>query len=844
VRRRSFSVVAITLLGITALLGAVGLPGPASAQNNASGVLTVSIVTPDGVPANVTVRSTDTSILVPKPAAGSSTSQSLTLAADTYQVSAPMVPYEGALYRATTPWRTVHVRAGEASAVTLTYQLTPGARDLHVTNLTQSSVSLAWAPGEASSFTLLRITGSLPDWPTRAGFDDISSYPAATFVPVIGTTATDSGLQAGTKYTYILFSRVGGHWVGFMPLTVSTAPSAGTNQASYVPTPGALIATAADIVSATPTGDGVELVLSPNVTAPLIGAGVVLPISDALPGGFLGTVDQIAPDGRTLELTAGGLADAFDYYSLAVTSFSTDSTLLPEPVPTADEPADPADPVTPPAAGAKSATAPAAPRSTGRPGITMTPQPKALAAPSVSCGQLSASDKVVFTPSLALGGHFSTKVDKHGIFGVDIPVGASLDMALTAKATGALSLKTTGSVGCQIVLPRITEQLSVAPVPMAAVLQPSATVTIGTAAEISNVGVSVTGGFAVKAGISVAHGVSASGSLLLNATPLTPQVTGAAQVEVKLAGQVSVGPGVVTAGAGVIAGLKGEWDPLDGVFKPYFPSNNPNYNGCTEISAAMNLFAGLTAKAWIGKWSAQADFTISALNGHFNYPGSPWDFPNGCNIATTPPDSLFGTGVTKGQEISTGGPTQSGYVTGFAPGKNTWVLSTGNIADAVGDPSTLASTPLGLPGDDQLSALSGNPTYDAVSYQVSVVPAGPTLHVRYAFATEEFPDYVGTQYDDVMAVYVNGVNCATVPGTSSPVSVNTINTTTNSQYFVDNRTGATGYHTTMNGITVPLTCSVPVTPGQPVTIRIAVADSSDGVLDSAVALIDGGIWSD
>jgi hypothetical protein len=43
---------------------------------------------------------------------------------------------------------------------------------------------------------------------------------------------------------------------------------------------------------------------------------------------------------------------------------------------------------------------------------------------------------------------------------------------------------------------------------------------------------------------------------------------------------------------------------------------------------------------------------------------------------------------------------------------------------------------------------------------------------------------------------------------------------------------------------VPLECSVPVTPGKPVSVRIALADASDGAYDSAVALLDGGIWSD
>ena len=92
-----------------------------------------------------------------------------------------------------------------------------------------------------------------------------------------------------------------------------------------------------------------------------------------------------------------------------------------------------------------------------------------------------------------------------------------------------------------------------------------------------------------------------------------------------------------------------------------------------------------------------------------------------------------------------------------------------------------------------------------------------------------------------MGVFINGENCAVVPGTNSAVSVNTINDQTNAQYFVNN----TDSHlaTVMNGLTTPLTCTVPVTPGESYEVLIGVADSSDGVLDSAVALVDGGVTS-
>jgi hypothetical protein len=35
-----------------------------------------------------------------------------------------------------------------------------------------------------------------------------------------------------------------------------------------------------------------------------------------------------------------------------------------------------------------------------------------------------------------------------------------------------------------------------------------------------------------------------------------------------------------------------------------------------------------------------------------------------------------------------------------------------------------------------------------------------------------------------------------------------------------------------------------VTPGVPATVRIVVADATDSIYDSAVALLDQGIWSE
>jgi hypothetical protein len=249
----------------------------------------------------------------------------------------------------------------------------------------------------------------------------------------------------------------------------------------------------------------------------------------------------------------------------------------------------------------------------------------------------------------------------------------------------------------------------------------------------------------------------------------------------------------------------------------------------------MTLALGVTVKVFLSKWTFSDTISPKELNLTLGqYAGTPWYLPDGCQDEPAEQDkgSLLGPGVTKVDDSTIGGVDQWGHVDGFVPGQKTWVLSTGKITDALGTPEQFASTDLGRDGDSGLSTLAGYPTYDAASYTVTLKPTGSTLHVKYVFASEEYPEYVGSTFNDVMAITVNGHNCATVPDTDIPVAVNTVNAQTNSNYYVDNTSGAAGYSTSMDGLTVPLTCSIPVTPGQPATVQIAVADTSDHIYDS------------
>jgi hypothetical protein len=168
------------------------------------------------------------------------------------------------------------------------------------------------------------------------------------------------------------------------------------------------------------------------------------------------------------------------------------------------------------------------------------------------------------------------------------------------------------------------------------------------------------------------------------------------------------------------------------------------------------------------------------------------------------------------------------------------MLSTGNIADAVGPNSSGGKgASLGTAGHPALDAIvSPLTTHDAIVIEFDVVTESPTFVIKYVFASEEYREWVDSQFNDVFAFFVNGANIALTPGTEVPVTINTINHHANTGLYRDNE-GGTG--TEFDGYTTPLLAIAIVEPGVSQHIRIAIADSSDGALDSAVFIAQGGI---
>jgi LPXTG-motif cell wall-anchored protein len=232
----------------------------------------------------------------------------------------------------------------------------------------------------------------------------------------------------------------------------------------------------------------------------------------------------------------------------------------------------------------------------------------------------------------------------------------------------------------------------------------------------------------------------------------------------------------------------------------------------------------------------------------------------------TPEDlaaALAGEGVTVSNVTYTGDDRGGGTVNGFADpfGLDTGVaLSSGAIATA-DDGSYVSNligpnavdditTDFGLPGDPDLDELvAPNQTQDATVLEFDFVATGPDISFRYMFGSDEYLEYVGSEFNDVFAFYVDGVNCATVPDPEGgpdpvPVTVNTINKDANPELFVSNSLEddpPAPHNTELDGFTTILPCAAHVSVGETHHLKLAIADTSDRSLDSTVIIQAGSL---
>lgn len=188
------------------------------------------------------------------------------------------------------------------------------------------------------------------------------------------------------------------------------------------------------------------------------------------------------------------------------------------------------------------------------------------------------------------------------------------------------------------------------------------------------------------------------------------------------------------------------------------------------------------------------------------------------------------------------------------------LLTSGFVENAVG-PNTSGSTTGGNGGggDDDLDVLSqqsgnGSPSNDACILELDVFVKTDQLTFEYVFGSEEYSEFVGTNFNDIFAFLVSGPgiqgdpalngqqNIAVLPGTAAPAQINSINYLTNWEYFRNNEQGQSiqydGLTSDYLGIKKSITARQDVTPCNTYHLKFAVADRGDASYDSGVFITD------
>lgn len=221
--------------------------------------------------------------------------------------------------------------------------------------------------------------------------------------------------------------------------------------------------------------------------------------------------------------------------------------------------------------------------------------------------------------------------------------------------------------------------------------------------------------------------------------------------------------------------------------------------------------------------------------------------------------SLLGTGITAtnvtGQisPVSVGSFTNSG-VQGFTMPSGI-ILCTGELSQFYGVQGVFNSTDLGLPGDPDLDTIIAPiVTQDAMILEFDFTCASDSVEFEFLFSSEEYNDYANTSFTDIFSFFVTGpgfapnTNVALLPGTTTPISINTVNNglaagtssgpCMNCAYYVDN-VNTNAVSLSHDGFTVPIKIKFPVWPCSNYHFKIAIADAADGAFDSQVILQGG-----
>jgi len=233
--------------------------------------------------------------------------------------------------------------------------------------------------------------------------------------------------------------------------------------------------------------------------------------------------------------------------------------------------------------------------------------------------------------------------------------------------------------------------------------------------------------------------------------------------------------------------------------------------------------------------------------------------------------ALLGPGVTYANPVFTGVSQQLGQMTGntdpnfqIAEGV---VIGCSDAQEVVPNFFGAAITP-NISGDPDLLAVANSvppligqgftvgSVNNIASLEFDFVAVGDSLNFNYIFGSDEYLQWVNSQYNDVFAFFLSGpgitgpyaspaafpggsVNIAIVPQSTPPlpITISSVNNVLNAPYYVDNGPGLIPIN--LNGFTVKIAAQYDLVCGETYHIRLAIANGSDQALKSDVIIEAG-----
>ncbi len=203
------------------------------------------------------------------------------------------------------------------------------------------------------------------------------------------------------------------------------------------------------------------------------------------------------------------------------------------------------------------------------------------------------------------------------------------------------------------------------------------------------------------------------------------------------------------------------------------------------------------------------------------------------------------------------------------------VLSTGIAQTAEGNNDDKGKTGVNKrKGHRVFDALTNEKIYDAAVLQFDFYPNSDYISFNFVFASEDYPEFVASNYNDIIAFILtlpNGetINLARLPNSEELVSVASVNPSIHPQYYINNSkqarpkiyntidtfletssthemlltrrwdvqkasTSSVKYPIQFDGFTKVLKAQYPVLANQKYRLQIAIADHGNSIFDSAV----------